>query len=174
MYKNDKLFIKARDNFVLGYLRVGKKDLYLSDGVEISSGTETTCVLDFYIYIAVQRQGHGKSLFDKMCRFLQTQPGKLAYDSPSQSMLKFLYKHYSLINYIKQNNKFVVYKEFFNVSYLNLFLIRQLLLLKGRVNCSNKNIDYNYVLNHQYVGYSPENLRFQNSSLIKSGEKIIK
>lgn len=40
-------------------------------------------------------------------------PGDLAYDRPSQKLLGFLKKHFSLISYIPQNNNFVVFSSYF-------------------------------------------------------------
>uniref|UniRef100_A0ABD2WR18 N-acetyltransferase domain-containing protein n=1 Tax=Trichogramma kaykai TaxID=54128 RepID=A0ABD2WR18_9HYME len=42
------------------------------------------------------------------------QPIKLAIDRPSEKFLKFLVKHYHLERAIPQNNKFVVFKGFFD------------------------------------------------------------
>ena len=42
-------------------------------------------------------------------------PAKLAYDRPSPALLGFLKKHYGLVNYIPQNNNYVVYDDYFAV-----------------------------------------------------------
>ena len=39
---------------------------------------------------------------------------KLAYDRPSPKLLAFLKKHYGLVNYIPQNNNYVVYNQYFS------------------------------------------------------------
>ena len=36
-------------------------------------------------------------------------PEKMAYDRPSYLLLGFLRKHYNLVSYIPQNNKYVIY-----------------------------------------------------------------
>ncbi len=41
------------------------------------------------------------------------QPAKLAYDRPSPKLLAFLKKHYGLVDYVPQNNNFVVYNQYF-------------------------------------------------------------
>jgi len=46
----------------------------------------------------------------------QTQPHKLAYDRPSPKLLGFLRKYYNLVNYIPQNNNFVIYNQYFEKS----------------------------------------------------------
>jgi hypothetical protein len=101
---------------VIGFIKVGVRYLYLYDG-DTSLELNTISVLDFFVFHSHQRQGHGKSLFDKMLRFLNTQPYKLALDSPNEKMIKFMSKNYSLSNVIKQNNNFLVYKEFFSVNF---------------------------------------------------------
>jgi len=40
---------------------------------------------------------------------------QLAYDRPSPKLLSFLKKHYNLVNFIPQNNNFVIYQQFFEV-----------------------------------------------------------
>lgn len=42
-------------------------------------------------------------------------PTQLAYDRPSPKLLAFLKKHYNLVNFIPQNNNFVIYQQFFEV-----------------------------------------------------------
>jgi hypothetical protein len=43
-------------------------------------------------------------------------PSKLGYDRPSSKFIGFLKKHYSLCNYVPQNNNYVVFKEYFKAS----------------------------------------------------------
>ena len=38
---------------------------------------------------------------------------KLGYDRPSPKLLSFLKKHYKLVDYVPQNNNFVVYNNYF-------------------------------------------------------------
>jgi len=40
-------------------------------------------------------------------------PEKIAYDRPSEKLLKFLRKYYNLQDYIPQNNNYVVFNEYF-------------------------------------------------------------
>lgn len=48
-----------------------------------------------------------------MCDNENTEPHKIAYDKPSNKLLKFLKKHYGLENYVPQVNNFVVYNSYF-------------------------------------------------------------
>lgn len=41
------------------------------------------------------------------------EPNKIAYDKPSPKLLGFLKKYYGLVDYIPQNNNFVVYNSYF-------------------------------------------------------------
>jgi len=41
-------------------------------------------------------------------------PAKLAYDRPSPKLLAFLKKHFGLVDYVPQNNNYVVYNQYFS------------------------------------------------------------
>ena len=89
--------------------------MYLSDQNGGYSESYSYCLLDFYVYHTFQRQGQGKILFDKMLRFLKINAYDIAYDSPNEKILNFLFKHYSLTAMIRQNNNYIVFKELFTV-----------------------------------------------------------
>ncbi len=40
-------------------------------------------------------------------------PEKIAYDRPSDKLIKFLMRHYNLKDYIPQNNNYVIFNEYF-------------------------------------------------------------
>lgn len=71
------------------------------------------CVLDFYVHESVQRGGHGKELFEKMLKYENAEPRKLAFDRPSNKFKNFLAKHYNLRNYVSQNNNYLVFDDYF-------------------------------------------------------------
>jgi hypothetical protein len=48
-----------------------------------------------------------------MLKFENIEPKMLAYDRPSPKFISFLKKHYQLADYIKQNNNFVVFNDYF-------------------------------------------------------------
>ena len=56
-----------------------------------------------------------QQLFEKMLEIENKKPYQLAYDRPSPKLISFLKKHYNLVNYIPQNNNFVIYQQFFEV-----------------------------------------------------------
>ena len=78
------------------------------------------CVLDFFVCENQQRKGYGRALFDCMLDMEAVQSaGHLAIDSPSEKSVRFLKKHYNLINPIPQRNNFVVFNEIFQNSRAN-------------------------------------------------------
>ncbi|MCQ2821215.1 MAG: alpha-tubulin N-acetyltransferase [archaeon] len=111
---NHRIVIKAKGNTVLGILKVGVKKLFLRDELFNYHEVSPLCLLDFYVHESCQRQGIGKQLFDYMLMFEKKRPEQLAYDKPSDKSINFLKKHYGLTNYVRQNNNFVVYNEFFD------------------------------------------------------------
>jgi len=40
-------------------------------------------------------------------------PEKIAYDRPSEKLIKFLLKYYNLKDYLPQNNNYVIFDEYF-------------------------------------------------------------
>lgn len=48
-----------------------------------------------------------------MLNFENVHPKMLAYDRPSSKFLAFLNKHYGLLDYVQQNNNYVVFNDYF-------------------------------------------------------------
>ena len=48
-----------------------------------------------------------------------TKPNRIAYDKPSNKLISFLSKHYGLNSFVPQNNNYVIFRDFFDVSTLN-------------------------------------------------------
>ncbi|TGZ67626.1 hypothetical protein CRM22_004699 [Opisthorchis felineus] len=101
-------------NRVIGFLKTGKKRLFMHDKQGLCTETEPLCVLDFYVHESCQRKGHGKRLFDYMLQVENVAPQSLAIDSPSRKMLQFLSRHYHLDRPIFSSNNFVIYPGFFS------------------------------------------------------------
>jgi len=109
---------------VLGFLKVGVKDLFFHDQTgNWSEKLQPFCLLDFYVHETQQRKGFGLELINFMLKEL---PGHanlnvkppllasyLAFDRPSPKLIGFLKKHFRLDPPIEQNNNFVVYADFF-------------------------------------------------------------
>ena len=71
------------------------------------------CVLDFYVYEKCQRSGYGKIIFSEMIKRENIEPRKLGYDRPSIKFINFLKKYYNLVDYVTQNNNYIVFKDYF-------------------------------------------------------------
>uniref|UniRef100_A0A0A9WA29 Alpha-tubulin N-acetyltransferase n=2 Tax=Lygus hesperus TaxID=30085 RepID=A0A0A9WA29_LYGHE len=102
------------NGYVLGILKVGKKNLYVFDLDGECHERNSLCVLDFYIHESVQRTGLGKKLFEHMLEEQDISPDKLAIDRPSHKFLLFLQKHYGLSDVVSQSNNFAVFTGFFD------------------------------------------------------------
>ena len=83
-------------------LKVGRKKLFLLDSAGKPHELSPMCVLDFYVTETRQRTGCGKRLFEAMLRREQVEPRSLAVDRPSEKLISFLRKHYSLASIIPQ------------------------------------------------------------------------
>jgi len=112
---------------LLGFLKVGPKDLFLHNEAEELVKVKPVCVLDFYVSENSQRQGCGKTLFDFMLGYFNreegvesrgdnfpSEPCHFAYDRPSDKLLPFLKKHYNLSQAVPQFNKFFISTGFFD------------------------------------------------------------
>lgn len=96
---DNKIFLRADGNQVIGFLKMGKRNLFYRLGNSIKE-IKPLCVLDFYVHENVQRGGHGRALFDYMLSVYNTSPEKLAYDRPSEKLLGFNAKHFGLKKYV--------------------------------------------------------------------------
>jgi len=98
---------------VVGMLKVGRKKLFLMDSAGKPNELSPLCVLDFYVTERRQRTGCGKMLFEAMVRREGVDPRYLAIDRPSEKLISFLRKHYSLNTIIPQVNNYVIFSGFF-------------------------------------------------------------
>jgi hypothetical protein len=88
-----------------------------------------------------------------MLKFENIEPKLLAYDRPSPKLIGFLRKHFHLVCYVKQNNNFVVFNEYFD--YLNSNKYRNKLKSGYKYdtnNCDNKS---NFASIGQNLMYNP-------------------
>ena len=113
---DQRIYLKLGSGKIEGMLKVGKKELFYRDRMGKCISMSPLCVLDFYVHDSIQRKGIGKLLFLKMLLSEDTIPNKLAYDRPSHKLLLFLKKHFTLSRYISQNNNFVIYDDYFEVT----------------------------------------------------------
>jgi len=113
IHSNHKIFIKFDGDCLIGYIKIGVKNLMHYDRMAKLRELSPICVLDFYVVESMQRHGFGKVLFEKMLHVEKLAPFQLAIDRPSLKFLGFLKKHYQLQNFRVQTNNFVIFDEFF-------------------------------------------------------------
>lgn len=111
---DNKIYIRAKGNMVIGFLKIGHKKLFIRDLYGNIHEINPICLLDFYVHESQQRSGHGKALFELMLKKEQISPSKMGYDKPSPKLVAFLKKHYNLVDYVPQNNNFIVFDDYFN------------------------------------------------------------
>lgn len=110
---DQKIYVICNKNFAVGFLKIGKKKLFIRDEIGTIKEIFPMCVLDFYVHESTQRSGFGKTLFNKMLDDEDIQPHQLAYDRPSKKLMNFLDKYFGLKLYVPQNNNFVVFNDYF-------------------------------------------------------------
>lgn len=107
------IYVAYEGSNVLGFLKTGKKHLFVTtpDGKWLER--DFFCVLDFYVVEACQRRGIGKLLFDTMLTRERVEAAEIAYDRPSPKLIPFLFRHYKLRSYVPQNNNYVVFDAYY-------------------------------------------------------------
>uniref|UniRef100_A0A7E4VMF2 Alpha-tubulin N-acetyltransferase n=1 Tax=Panagrellus redivivus TaxID=6233 RepID=A0A7E4VMF2_PANRE len=98
---------------LLGYLKVGRKKLFLYDRQMVTYEGEFLSLLDFYVHFHYQRKGIGRALFDMMLKNERVLPYQVALDNPTVTLLAFMGKTYDLTEPIWQNTNFVVFNQLF-------------------------------------------------------------
>ena len=106
------LYMQHDGNKALGFIKVGKRRLFIHHHGRMKE-IVPLCVLDFYVHESTQRMGVGSKLFRFMLQDQRAHPSKLAYDRPSPKFIAFLRKYYSLTDFEKQNNNYVVFNQYF-------------------------------------------------------------
>ncbi len=109
-----RLYAKLEGNKIVGYIKVGEKNLCYRHIDGKFTDISAVSVLDFFVHPSVQRRGYGKELFESMLVYEKTTAQRLAYDRPSFKFKAFLARHYALDQYVAQVNHFVVFDKFFN------------------------------------------------------------
>ena len=116
-----RLYVAMGNQSVRGILRVGEKQLFVRQkpNAPYVCLDALLCVLDFYVHEDCQRTGVGLSLFEEMCRQekgAQQGAHRLAFDRPSPKFISFLSKHYRLSSYVPQDNRFVIFDQFWDAA----------------------------------------------------------
>ncbi|XP_074605159.1 alpha-tubulin N-acetyltransferase-like [Brevipalpus obovatus] len=99
------------DPLALGFVRVGKRNLFLENQGQLINIPECFSILDFYL--TQQRQGFGYLLISNALKNQSISINRCAFDRPTQAMISFLSKHFNLNEPQRQHNHFVIYKQFF-------------------------------------------------------------
>jgi hypothetical protein len=60
MGTDQKIFIKCQGKKAIGFVKIGKKKLFIRDAIGAIKEITPTCLLDFYVHESQQRSGHGK------------------------------------------------------------------------------------------------------------------
>ena len=68
---NNRLYIKCKGNIVIGFIKVGLKNLFLRKEEDEFDDYSVLCVLDFFVHETIQRKGFGKVNFVKKRKFLK-------------------------------------------------------------------------------------------------------
>jgi len=97
---------------------------------------------------------------------------KLGYDRPSSKLLKFLEKNFYLIDYIPQNNNFVVYNDYFDNTEFNKSTVNPNEKDNRNYNLNNRNISYGFFANKINYDNNPSNDNYSKN--IKTGVYSLK
>ena len=62
---NHRIYLKINNEKVIGFIKVGKKDLFYRHLNGKFTEMQPLCVLDFYVHESYQRNGYGKIIFEK-------------------------------------------------------------------------------------------------------------
>jgi hypothetical protein len=150
---NETIIIKAKNNFVIGFIRFGFKKILLRNYKNYTKNfiKKLLTIIDFYVYFDVQRKHYGKEIFDKVIKMYNIQPYYMAYDIPNKIMYNFLFKNYLIGNPIQQDNDIVVYNEFIDENEE-----------KGKTQSNNiKNLTIN-VNDNNKINYNNDNYNNSN------------
>eukprot|EP01083_Nonionella_stella_P024074 66596_1 len=107
------LYLMSDPDYVIGILKMGSKKLFVRDRQANLHECDPLCCLDFYVHEHFQRRGYGLRLFEFMLKSECVRSSEIAYDYPSAKLIGFLRKHYSLVDFVDQANRFVVFDSYF-------------------------------------------------------------
>jgi alpha-tubulin N-acetyltransferase 1 len=99
---------------VMGFVKVGVRNLFLWDRKGVQHEKKVLCLLDFFTYPICQRQGHGRRMINAMLEDQGLTMRQIPIDRPSALCLAFMKKHFGLAEFLSQSNNFVVFEEFWD------------------------------------------------------------
>lgn len=112
---NHRLYFLLDEHLVVGFIKIGEKNIFYRDIYGSIKELYMTSVLDFYIHESCQRKGFGKKLFERMIYYEKKEPEEFAIDRPSTKFKEFLSKHYNLKSFVPQNNHYVIFDRYFDI-----------------------------------------------------------
>ena len=168
---NETIIIKAKKNYVIGFIRFGFKNILLRNCINYSKPfiKKLLTIIDFYVSFNVQRKHYGKEIFDKVIKMYNIPPYYMAYDIPNKIMFNFLYKNYLMRNPIQQDNDIVVYHNFVYENENKKFENKNNFELENNNQFNNEDKDihynnsYNYNYNNDYNGDNFNNNLSENN-----------
>jgi len=167
---NHRIIIKANENQVLGFIKVGNKRLYLHDNKFNYVECNPLIVFDFYVYEDIRNKGIGLEIFNEMLKFEKKKVEEIAYENASKNLIGFLYKNFGLKDYINQNNGYIVYEEFFNNIDDNLAYDNSTNRAIRALSCRSDNRNNKNNINNNFNDDGNNN---NNNNLRNSGQNII-
>ena len=106
------LLLNEENKAAVGFVKVGRKQLFLWDRNGQQHEMRILCLLDFFTCPDCQRRGYGKKMIDKMLSDQNLEMKQVPIDRPSALCLSFMNKQFGLSEYLPQSNNFVVFDEF--------------------------------------------------------------
>ena len=111
-FPEQTIFLLVMGEQVLGFIKTGRRRLFLSNGSSDLVDSNPICVLDFFL--KDQRCGYGTILFNAMLSVHKISPFALAFDRPSEKLKSFLIKKFNFLTILQQNNFFAISSNFFH------------------------------------------------------------
>ena len=110
----DFIILKIKQKWVIGFIRFGFENIIIRDKNFNNKSfiKRLLSIKDFYVYSTMQKQSHGKEIFDKIIELYNIKPNLMAYHMPNNILFRFLFKNYLIKNPIQEDNDIYVYSDF--------------------------------------------------------------
>ena len=106
------LLLDDDDSQVVGFVKVGRRNLFLYDRTGVQHEVRAMCLLDFFTFPICQRCGNGRRMIDKMLQDQNLEMKNVPIDKPSPLCLNFMNKHFGLREFVEQPNNYVVFDQY--------------------------------------------------------------
>ena len=92
----DFIILKIKQKWVIGFIRFGFENIIIRDKNFNNKSfiKRLLTIKDFYVYLTMQKQSHGKEIFDKIIELYNIKPNLMAYHMPNNILFRFLFKNY--------------------------------------------------------------------------------